>query len=182
MKTEATIKELLRWRLAQAEADAPRAPSAAQLLELSRPWWETWPQKFQTLAELLGKIQVAYGHAMAETRNARTGHPVSTLIVHSSAPVETTACVLHIDVRQGRLRLRFQMDKAACQELAAFETTFVAAGKDKPLFMAQATRSVDSEYRVETELPDDLANAWSGVRVTDEMPFSLILQPTNAKS
>ena len=91
------------------------------------------------MVERLSKMQVAYGLAM-ETQTARTGHPVSTLIVHSSAPLETTACVLHIDVRQSRLRLRFQMDKAACQEQPAFEITFVAAGKDKPLFVARARR------------------------------------------
>src|SRR6185369_1316327 len=108
------------------------------------------------------------------------GHPVSTLIAHSSAPVETTARVLYIEVRATRLRLRFQLDKAACQEQPAFETTFVST--NKPLFIAQASRSVDSEYRVETELPPEVAKHWLGVRVTDQMPFSLILRPSNAKS
>ena len=177
MKTEVTIKELLRWRLARAEAEAPRAPRAARLLELSRPWWETWPERFQTMVERLGTIQVAYGHAMADTKQARTGHPVSTLIAHLS--VETTARVLYIEVRESRLRLRFQLDKASCQEQPGFETTFVSK-TNKPLFIANAARSVDSEYRVETELPPEVAKDWSGVRVTDQMPFSLILRPPNA--
>ena len=43
MKTEIHIGQLLRWRLARAEAEAPRA---ARLLELSRPWWETLPERF----------------------------------------------------------------------------------------------------------------------------------------
>src|SRR5262245_6510387 len=177
MKTEVIITELLRWRLARAEAEAPRAPRGAQLLELSRPWWETWPERFQKMVDRLSQIQVAYGHAMAETGVARTGHPVSTLIAHSS-PVETTARVLYIEIREGRLRLRFQLDKAACQEQPAFETTFVSK-TNKPLFIANAARSVDSEYRVETEMPAEVAKDWAVVRVTDQMPFSLILRPSN---
>jgi hypothetical protein len=178
MSTEAAIKHLLRWRMARAETEAPRAPGAAQLLELSRPWWETWPERFQLLVERLRKIQV--GYAMAEPGPARTGHPVSTLIEHSSIPLETTALVLYIEVRGSRLRLRFQLDKSACHEQPAFETTFVCCIKHQPLFATQATRSVDSEYRVETELPGNVAKDWTRVRVTDQMPFSLILRPANA--
>jgi len=180
MKTEVVIQELLRWRLARAEAEAPQAPRAAQLLELSRPWWETWPERFHALVERLGQIQVAYGHAMPEAGVARTGHPVSTLIAHPS-PIETTARILYIEVRESRLRLRFQLDKSACQEQPAFEITFVST-KNKPLFVAEASRSVDSEYRVETELPADVAREWTVVRVTDQMPFSLILRPSDVKS
>jgi hypothetical protein len=182
MNTEVIIKELLLWRMARAQAEAPRPPHAAQLLELSRPWWETWPERFQTLVDRLSTIQVAYGHAMAETRQSRTGHPVSTLIVHSAAPVETTARVLYIEVRGGRLRLRFQLDKAASQEQPAFEITFISPTNNQPLLVAQATRSVDSEYRVETELPDEVAKRWTDVRVTDQMPFGLILRPADAKN
>lgn len=181
MNTEVIIKQLLLWRIARAQAEAPSPPRAAQLLELSRPWWETWPERFQTLVERLSKIQVAYGHAMAEPGPARTCHPVSTLIV-LAAPVETVARVLYIEVRGNRLRLRFQLDKGVCQEHGVFEITFVSLTKNQPLLVAQAARSVDSEYRVETELPDDLAKRWMGVKVTDQMPFSLILRPSNAKN
>ena len=181
MKTEVVIQELLRWRLARAETEAPRAPRGAQLLELSRPWWETWPERFYALADRLSQLQVAYGHATPEAGVARTGHPVATLITHTSAPVETTARVLYIEVRGSRLRLRFQLDKSACEEQPAFEITFVSS-KNKPLFAAQASRSVDSEYRVETDLPPEVAKEWIVVKVTDQMPFSLILRPTNATS
>jgi hypothetical protein len=44
---ELPVEQLLRWRLAQAEAAAPSAPRAAQLLEMARPWSacnEYWPE------------------------------------------------------------------------------------------------------------------------------------------
>jgi len=34
------VEKLLRWRLSEAEEDAPPAPRATRLLELIRPWWE----------------------------------------------------------------------------------------------------------------------------------------------
>src|SRR5438477_12791678 len=76
------IEQLLRWRLAQAEAEAPPAPRAARLLERARPWWESWPERFQSVIERLTRIQIAYGHAMAEPQS-RSGHPVPALIVHT---------------------------------------------------------------------------------------------------
>ena len=36
MKDKALVEQLFRWRLAQAESEAPPAPSAARLLELAR--------------------------------------------------------------------------------------------------------------------------------------------------
>ena len=67
-----SIEQLLRWRLARAEAEAPPAPRAARLLELSRPWWETWPERFAGVVARLGQMEVSYGHAMAESRRAPT--------------------------------------------------------------------------------------------------------------
>jgi hypothetical protein len=42
MKTEVSIEQLLRWRLALAKEEAPPPPGAAQLLDLARPWWEQY--------------------------------------------------------------------------------------------------------------------------------------------
>src|SRR6185436_7178633 len=96
MKTEIPIGQLLRWRLSQAEAEAPPAPRAARLLEMARPWWETWPEQFQSLVERLGKIQVAYGHAMAEPQQSRSGHPVPVMIVRAIEELEASARVLSL--------------------------------------------------------------------------------------
>src|SRR5436309_3280949 len=105
------VEQLLRWRLSQAEAEAPPAPRAGRLLELARPWWETWPERFQSFVERLGGIEVAYGHA-AEPRQPRGGHPVPALVVRAVEELETSVRVLYINVREGRLRLRFQLDAA----------------------------------------------------------------------
>jgi hypothetical protein len=176
MKTKVPISQLLRWRLKQAEAEAPPAPRAARLLEMVRPWWETWPERFRSLADRLGRIQIAYGHAMAEPRPSRGGFPVPALVALADQEIEARANVLHINVRNGRLMFRFQLDAAAARLPERLETTFVAEPSGRPLLSTPATRSVDAEYRIETELPADLAREWEKLKVTDRMPFRLLLR------
>ena len=177
MNTKLPIEELLRWRLARAEAEAPPAPSAARLLELARPWWEVWPDNFRSLVERLSQVQVAYGHAMAEPGQPRTAHSVPTLIVDGAEEVQTFASVLYFSVSGGRLRLRFQLEPGHGRSDPAFEATFIAAATAVPLFSSRATLSVGSEYRLDEELPQEVASEWKGMKVTDRMPFRLILRP-----
>jgi len=176
MSNEISIEQLLRWRAARAEAEAPSAPRAARLLELARPWWESWPERFQLLVERLGTIQIAYGHAAEPVEARRSGYPVPTLIVRRAEELETSVCVLYLGVRDGRLRLRFQLEKAITHTPDTLEATFVANGFTRPLFSAPAVLSVDSEYRIDCELPEKLARDWKELKVTDRMPFRLILR------
>src|SRR5262245_39331307 len=176
MKSKVPISRLLRWRLSQAEADAPPAPRAERLLEMVQPWWERWPERFRSLAGRLGQIQIVYGHAMAEPRSSRGGFPVPALVVFAGQELEARASVLHLNVRKGRLMFRFQLDAAAAQLPERLETTFVAEPSGRPLLSVPATRSVDAEYRIETELPGDLAGEWEKLKVTDRMPFRLLLR------
>src|SRR5207249_7256863 len=132
----------------RAEAEAPPAPCAARLLELARPWWETWPERFQSLVGQVGRIQIVYGHAMAELGRARSGHLVAALIVRAVAELETSVRVLYLNVRDGRLRLRFQLNPAAGPAPESFEATFISDKTARPMLCAQATLSVDSEYRI----------------------------------
>jgi len=176
MKTEVPISQLLRWRLLQAEAEAPPAPRAARLLELARPWWETWPEQFHSLMERLGRMQVVYGHAMAEPRQSRGGFPVPALIALVNQEIEASARVLYLNVRDGRLLLRFQLDAVATQAPERLEATFVADQSARPLLSALATLSVDTEYRVDAELPAELVHDWEQLKVTDRMPFRLLLR------
>src|SRR5882672_1530378 len=123
MKTEIPLEQLLCWRLSQAEAEAPPAPRAARLLALTRPWWETWPEQFRSFVERLGKIQIAYGHAMAEPRPSRSGYPVAALIIRTSEELETSVRVVYLNVRDGRLRFRFQVDRALGLEQKSLDAT-----------------------------------------------------------
>src|SRR5438128_10069768 len=141
MSSKIPIEELLRWRAARAEAEAPPAPRAARLLEMARPWWEIRPERFQAFVERLGRIQVACGHAMGEPRQSRSGHPVPTLIVRAVEELETSVRVLYLNVRDGRLRLRFQLDAAAVQAQESFEVTFVSDKSERPLLSAPAKLS-----------------------------------------
>ncbi|MEO8333873.1 MAG: hypothetical protein ABI664_02805 [bacterium] len=176
MSSQLHIERLLRWRLERAEMDAPPPPRAAHLIALSRPWWESWPERFHAQVQRLTAIpQVAYGHAMMDVRQDRTGHPVTTLIVHTVEEFETSARILYFSIKDGRLRLRFQLDAGFALAERIFEVTFVSDDAPEPIFSANATSSVDNEYRVDAELPAQLAREWADVKVTDRMPFRFIL-------
>src|SRR5579863_4090756 len=110
MKNEVNIRELLLWRLARGEAEAPPAPRAACLIELSRPWWQTCPERFRAAVERLTSIQVAYAHAMAEQPRSQ-GYPTPALIVRRIGEQETQAIILYCGVSGDRLRLRFLLER-----------------------------------------------------------------------
>jgi hypothetical protein len=177
MKARISVEQLLHWRLARAEAEAPAPPSAARLLDLARPWWETWPERFQKLAERLGQLEVAYGHAMAEPRRAPNEQLVPAMIVRTATEAETSARVLYFSVRESELRLRFEL--SGDQELSepGCEVTFICRKSSQPLFSASATRSTNGEYSLNEQLSDELISTWGTLKVTDEMPFRLILRP-----
>jgi hypothetical protein len=176
MSSERDIEGLLRWRLARAEAAAPPPPRAAHLVVLSRPWWDVWPERFQAQVQrLLAMPQIAYGHAMTSPPDARAGHPVPALVIHTVEEFETSARVLYLSIRDGRLRLRFQLDAGPARAEPTVEVTFISDDEPAPLFSAHATSSLESEYRLDAELPPHLSRSWANVRVTDRMPFRFIL-------
>jgi len=176
-----SIEQLLRWRLARAEADAPPAPRADWLLARARPWWDVWPEQFRAQVERLGRMHLAYGYAATDPRQARSGHPVPALISHTE-DLEAFARVLYFSVRDGRLRLRFHLDGPTGRPEQAFEVTFVSDGGARPLLTADAVLSVDAEYRLDAELSPELERSWEPLRVTDPMPFRFILRPIAAVS
>jgi len=176
MKTEIHIEELLRWRLARAESEAPRAPCAADLLESIRPWWDTWPEKFQAAVRQLTSIRVGLGHAMAEPRLGRVGLPIAVLVIGATESSETTAKALYFSIRDDKLRFRFQLDLPVEQASPDYEVSFVSDRTSEPLFVAEASSSVETEYCIEVALPVALAREWESLKVTDRMPFRLILR------
>ncbi len=175
MNHKIPIEQLLRWRLAHAEAEAPPAPRAARLLALTKPWWETLPEQFDAVVEQLGRIQFSYGLAMAEPHPSHGGHPIPAVMLRQGEKLETSVRALYLSVREGRLRLRFHLDAPERPPAEGFEVTFVAHDL-KPLFATTATLSVDSEYRIDAEIASDLARDWAPLRVTDRMPFRLIIR------
>lgn len=174
MKPQTSIEHLLRWRAAQAEADAPPPPRAARLLELARPWWEVWPERFRAAADRVNGMKFVYGHAATAATDDRGGYPVPVVLLRQSGEREASARVLFLSVREGRLRLRLQLDAGPENDAARFEATFLSDGH--ALFDAAAIRSMDSEYRIDTEIAPALETAWGALRVADRMPFRLILR------
>jgi hypothetical protein len=176
MRRELDIEQLLRWRLERAESDAPPPPAAVRLLESARPWWDIWPVRFAAQVRRLGAIQISYGYAMAQQQHGHSGHPVPTLISRDDDELEAPVRVLYLNVREGKLRLRFQLDPIPRVE-RGFEVTFISEEALQPILSAYATLSVDGEYRLDAELPEDLAANWESLKVTDRMPFRFILRP-----
>jgi len=176
MSRDFSIEQLLRWRAESAEAEAPPAPGAAALLDRVRPWWDIWPERFRATSKRLAGIQVSYGYAMSEPVAGRSGYPVPTLVSRDEEDLEAPARVLYLSVRDGRLRLRFQLDPIPRTE-PGFEVTFVSDDDSSPVLSAYASLSVDNEYRVDAELPEELAKIWETLKVTDRMPFRFILRP-----
>lgn len=174
MNSATSLEQLLRWRLALAEQGAPPPPRAARLLETTRPWWEVWPEKFLSAAARVCAIQAAYGHA-ATSESAPAEHPVPTLIVRQEGEIETSARLLYLRIDDDALRLRFQLTPAASHGSDAFEVTFVSPNGD-PLLVAQASRSVENEFRLDGELPPGIGVEWKSLRVADRMPFRFILR------
>jgi len=104
------IESLLAWRRQRAEAEAPPAPSGAHLLKLVQPWWEMWPDRFAASVRRLAAVQLSYGYAMAHPPHGHSGHPVAALISREhDGDQEAPARILYVSVRDGRLRLRFQL-------------------------------------------------------------------------
>jgi hypothetical protein len=180
MNSDLEIEELLRWRLARAEAEAPPPPGAARLLELARPWWEVWPERFARLRQRLARVPVAYGHAATEPRSGGRGHPLPALVVGAEATVETTVRVLYLDVRRARLRLRFALETAIVPSPPTFEVTFIPEGRDEAPFSVPAALTMDREYRLDLELSEEAASRWEAFKVTHRLPYRLILRSGGA--
>lgn len=178
MNRESSLAQLLQWRASHAEAEAPSVPSAQQLLAFARPWWEQWPQRFQRCLVRLGSMHVVYGHAMTSPLHGRGGHPVATLLIDDDDEVETAARVLYLSVRDGVLRFRFQLDGFHEDEPNAFDVSLISDVGDQLLLTAVAERSPDHEFRLDAPVSDAIAQAWGSLRVTDRMPFRLMLRAT----
>jgi hypothetical protein len=177
MNEEMNLAQLLRWRVAQAEADAPPAPRAARLLALTEPWWRRWPERFALLAAGLEGMHTRVGHAMEQDAGRGGSHPVPAVVARTNVETHSLADILYINLRDGTLRLRFQLRPMPDSPEARMEVTFVAHDTPQPLFTAPATLAPRGEYRLEIELPGETARAWQHLRVTDRMPFRFILRP-----
>jgi hypothetical protein len=178
MTTKTTLAELLRWRLAQAEQEAPPAPRAARLLELARPWWETYPEKFSALAGQLASLRMGYGHAMVDAGAVPNLAPiVPALVIEMDTINESRVQLLYFDVTDSRLRMRFELEVVPASLAAGMEATFVAESDLRPLFTAVARAPMTNEYWLEAALPAGLGREWETLKVTGRMPFRLLFRP-----
>src|SRR5262249_22725009 len=148
MRTEVTIEELLRWRLASAEADAPPRPPTPQLLKWAQPWWERYPKHFQNVLESLMKLPTLLGSPMDQVHQPDALSPVPTLIVRAGEQSHARVGVLHFNLRKERLHVRFFLDACGNPVEDGFEVTFVSNSSAKPLFSVEARRLAETEYRI----------------------------------
>jgi hypothetical protein len=113
---------------------------------------------------------------MSQLQHGHSGHPVPALISRDDGEMESPVRVLYVSVRDGKLRLRFQLDPVPRVE-RGLEVTFISEEALQPILSAYASLSVDGEYRLDADLPEELAANWESLKVTDRMPFRFILRP-----
>jgi hypothetical protein len=180
MSSEYDVERLLRWRSARAEDDAPPAPSARLLIALARPWWERVPDRFAAYVHRLQGLQLVYAHAATSPAQGQGPYPVPALLVRVAQEVESSARVLYLSVRDGRLRMRFRLDADSALAEPSLDVTFVSDDQLRPLLAAVASQSTGHEYHLEVELPESLESSWSELRVSDRMPFRFIMHAASA--
>jgi hypothetical protein len=127
-------------------------------------------------------MDIAFGHAMTDSSHARTGYPVTALVDHAGEELETFARVLYLSLRDRRLCFRFHLNANFQPAVESFEATFISEDKMAPVLSASAARSVDNEYRVDLQVSEELAREWGNLKVTDRMPFRLLLRSTSSIS
>src|SRR5690242_19718185 len=113
MRTEVSIEELLRWRLALAEGEASPRPSAAQLLAWAQPWWERYPERFQHVLQSLITLETAVAHPTAQARHSRALYSVPTLIVRADEQIQARVDTLCFNLGDGQLHFRFALNAGA---------------------------------------------------------------------
>ena len=182
MNPDDRVGQLLRWRLAVAEASAPPPPTAASLLAERRPWWERWPDRFHAHVERLRLMPLQVGYAMVAAGPEDRGHPVPVVIDRGDGG-EAQARIVYFSVRDDVLRMRFTLDDAGsgagpvAADAGVFDATFVGPDATEPLLEALAELTSNDDYRLEVALPSHVAEAWRPLRAADAMPFRLILRP-----
>ncbi len=175
MSTEVSIEQLLRWRLARAQADAPPQPCVAQLLAWAQPWWERYPERFQYALQSLMALDRQVATEKSQSRYPGAVSPVPTLIVRANEQVHACLYIVDIELRDGQLHLRFALNADANLGEDRFKVTFISSSK--PVLFAEATRLVNTEYRLDAEVPSELAEQWASFKPPDPTPFRWILCP-----
>ena len=175
MRRDQSIESLLLWRSNEAELEAPVPPSAAELLGRSRPWWVRVPEDFQRYLERLSSAQQSFGYAQVDGASRRSAAAVPALFVHPDGESLASVTVTYLGVREGRIRLRFVVAPVVEEANADLTLTFIEVATGSPLLEADAEKAGEREYRLEADLPVGLVEGWSRLRVTDVMPFRLIV-------
>jgi hypothetical protein len=176
MTADKLAEEYLRWRFESMKADAPAAPSAAQLLERALPWWERNPERFRTLVGRLEKMQGGYDHKGSPSGHDSENHATPALIVGGEAEVEGLARVLDFKIRDGRLHFRFHSEPSFASETSTLEVTFICYQTSRALLFTSAYGSSETGYIAYTELPSQLARDWALLNEKDRLPLRLILR------
>ena len=176
MTPDKIAEEYLRWRFQLMKAEAPAAPSAAQLIERALPWWERTPERYRALVGRLEKMQSGYDNNGGRSDHGSEGRAMPALIVRGDEGMECFARVLDFKVRDGKLHFRFKVASPFAPEGSTLEVTFISYPASRALLFAPAFGSSEIGYIVYTELPAELSVAWVSLDETAHLPFRLILR------
>lgn len=171
-----TIGEMLSWCLDEAERDAPLPPKASWLLKQERAWrwWEEVPSLFEKGARALIQVDVL-GHIEGKPQ-VMEPPGVRLCILHEEPPKVISAPILAIQVQNGKLVLRLKVETSWNPSGSHHQFVFVSP-EEKFLFAVDAELVDSYEFRIEAQLPEDLAASWENLKLGREMPFMLIIRP-----
>ena len=125
--------------------------------------------------EHLRKFQSAHSHAATNKRRKGTGVPVPALLVYKEVESEIYALVTHLSLLETKLRLRFKLETKLSPVDQNLEVTFISNATLTPMFYVTTTVSADDTFHIETELPVEIAKDWEQLKLTNPMPFGLII-------
>jgi hypothetical protein len=176
MTPDKLAEEYFRWRLEQMKAEAPAAPSAAELFERALPWWERWPERFRLLVGQLEAIRTDHDHNGDHPNPGPEGYAVPSLIVRGEAEIKGFARVLDFKILDAKLHFRFQLAPPLAPGDSSLEVTFISDMDARVLLFTQALGLGETGYIVCARLPPELVRDWALLKETDILPFRLILQ------
>jgi hypothetical protein len=175
MSKKIPLEQLLHWRLKQAEAAAPPPPKAAQLLQSARPWWKKRPKEFRSKVEHLRTFQSTLSHSTNNKRRKANNILVPALLVYNEIESGVYASIKHFRVLETKLHLSFGLETKMSLVDHNLEVTFISNVTPAPMLDATATISADNTFHLETELPVEIAKEWEQLKLTNPMPFGLII-------
>jgi hypothetical protein len=156
---------LIRWRLNEAEAEAPMPPKASVVMRD-----EAWLRKLDRAMRQIGELAYDARTAPVQPHGCRVVFEDET-----GNPTVNVLPVLQFSIDPpGELTLRLRQNGEKRFPAGAARCAFISISGD-PLLDTIAEIRADGDILIRNAIGPDLAQKWSGVKANDPKPFGLII-------